>query len=209
MTFRGTTRSMRRIKIAGFALAISAALVGAGYNYDAVQQEKVNEAKAQSIAYERQLQETQAAMTEYDARIQDLQIENDTLRRTVEELRREVSRGNARAFTVEVTAYDLSEASCNKGASHPSYGITASGMSLEGHTWESARAIAVDPSVIPLGAQVRIKFDDPEWQYLDGVYTAVDTGGAINGNRIDLFMGEGAHAEAMAFGRRTAKVVIL
>lgn len=213
MTVNGTKRSMRRIKMAGVTLAISAVLLGAGYNYDVNQKAKVSEAKARIAACEQQLQEAQEAVQERDVKVQSLQKDNESLREEVEKLRREVSRGNARAFTVEVTAYDLSEASCNKGISHPSYGITASGVSLKGQTLESARAIAVDPNVIPLGSKVRIKFDDPKWQHLDGVYTAVDTGGAIKGNHIDLFFGDFQSAspsrEALNFGRRTAKVVVL
>ena len=46
----------------------------------------------------------------------------------------------------------------------------------------------------------------------NGVYTAVDTGGAINGNRIDIFFGdekENVSQEALEFGRSSAKVQVL
>ena len=208
MTINGTKRSMRRVKLAGVTLAVTAALLGAGYDYNATQ-----EAKAQIASYEQQLQDVQKTVQEQDAKVQSLQQDNEDLRGKVEELRREVNRGNARAFAVEVTAYDLSEASCNKGMSHPDYGITASGVSLKGQTLESARAIAVDPNIIPLGSKVRLQFDDPKWQHLNGVYTAVDTGGAIKGNHIDLFFGDFQSAtpsrEAMDFGRRTAKLAVI
>lgn len=213
MTINGTKRSMRRIKLAGVTLAVTAALLGAGYDYNATQEAKISEAKAQIASYEQQLQDVQKTVQEQDAKVQSLQQDNEDLRGKVEELRREVNRGNARAFAVEVTAYDLSEASCNKGMSHPDYGITASGVSLKGQTLESARAIAVDPNIIPLGSKVRLQFDDPKWQHLNGVYTAVDTGGAIKGNHIDLFFGDFQSAtpsrEAMDFGRRTAKLAVI
>lgn len=215
MTLNGSKRSMRRIKKAGVTVAITATILGAGYNYgyDVAQQKNVAEAKAQALVHEQELQDAHLAIDERDAKVQSLQQENDSLRESVEELRREVSRGNARAFAVEVTAYDLSEASCNKGMSHPDYGITASGVSLKGQTLESARAIAVDPNIIPLGSKVRLQFDDPKWQHLNGVYTAVDTGGAIKGNHIDLFFGDFQSAtpsrEAMDFGRRTAKLAVI
>ena len=213
MTINGTKRSMRRVKLAGVTLAVTAALLGAGYDHSATQEAKISEAKAQIASYEQQLQEAQETVQEQDAKVQSLQQDNENLRGKVEELRREVNRGNARAFTVEVTAYDLSEASCNKGMSHPDYGITASGVSLKGQTLESARAIAVDPNIIPLGSKVRLQFDDPKWQHLNGVYTAVDTGGAIKGNHIDLFFGDFQSAtpsrEAMDFGRRTAKLAVI
>ncbi len=213
MTINGTKRSMRRVKLAGVTLAVTAALLGAGYSHNAAQEAKISEAKARIASCEQQLQETQATVQEQDAKVQSLQQDNENLRNKVEELRREVNRGNARAFAVEVTAYDLSEASCNKGMSHPDYGITASGVSLKGQTLESARAIAVDPRMIPLGAKVKLQFDDPQWQHLNGIYTAVDTGGAIQGNRIDLFFGDFQSSspsdEAMDFGRRTAKLTVL
>lgn len=149
-----------------------------------------------------QLEETQQQLDE-------LESKNDDTQKNLEAVRREVSRGNSRTMNVEITAYDLSEASCNKGASHPAYGLTATGKNLAGHTLESARAIAVDPRVIPLGSKVRIKFKDEDMKQYNGTYTACDTGGAINGNRIDLFAGDGAHALAMKIGRREAVAVVL
>lgn len=126
-------------------------------------------------------------------------------RRKQQELSRSaVNRGSL--FTL--TAYDLSEQSCGKSTSHPSYGITATGRDLSGQSWESARAIAVDPRVIPLGSKVYIKFVNEKYSYMDGHYTAVDTGGAIKGNHIDFFMGEHAKKEAMSFGHQKAYIII-
>lgn len=59
--------------------------------------------------------------------------------------------------------------------------------------------VAVDPSVIPLGTKLYI----PGY----GVATAADTGGAIDGNRIDLCYN--SVDEAFAWGRRTVTVYIL
>ena len=112
----------------------------------------------------------------------------------------------------EITAYDLSYQSCQKTPEHPAYGITASGISLKDHTRESAMAIAVDPNQIPLGSKVLIVFEDSSRAKYSGVYTAVDTGGAINGNRIDIFFGdekENVSDEALNFGRSMAKVKVL
>ena len=112
----------------------------------------------------------------------------------------------------ECTAYDLSYQSCQKTPSHPAYGITASGVSLRDHTRESAMAIAVDPNQIPLGSKVVIVFEDSKRAKYNGVYTAVDTGGAINGRRIDIFFGdekENVSSEALEFGRASAKIMIL
>ena len=87
------------------------------------------------------------------------------------------------------TAYDLSFASCGKEPSHPQYGISVSGVDLKGKSLDD-RFIAVDPKVIKLGNVVYIEFFEP-YQHLTGYYTAVDTGGAIKGNRVDIFFGNG------------------
>lgn len=59
--------------------------------------------------------------------------------------------------------------------------------------------VAVDPSVIPLGSRL----------FIDGYGYAVagDTGGAIQGMRIDLCFN--SYDEAIRFGRRTVKVYII
>ena len=156
-----------------------------------------------------------------DDEIARLQEANKLLRE--ENDSRKVSRGSSGAeainlstssnskkkMNVEVTAYTLSESSCGKGKGHPAYGLTATGKNLSGHTLESARAIAVDPSVIPLGSAVRLIFSDDSMKKYNGVYYAVDIGGAIKGNRIDIFAGDGAEQLAMRIGRREAKLEIL
>ena len=53
----------------------------------------------------------------------------------------------------------------------------------------AGRTIAVDRSVIPLGSKVEIN---------GHVYIAEDTGGAIRGNKIDIFVND--HATALAYG---------
>jgi len=89
-----------------------------------------------------------------------------------------------------VSAYDLSYQSTNKSRSNKKYGITSSGFSLRGHTLQSARTIATDPSVIPIGSKVRLKFKDAEYKRFDGIYTSRDVGGRIFGKHIDLFVGD-------------------
>lgn len=166
---------------------------------------------AQEIAREnaQQIESLRQQVAEDEDRIRIMNEEHQQTQQNLETVRREVSRGYSRGINVEVTAYDLSEASCNKGTSHPAYGLTATGKNLAGHTLKSARAIAVDPRVIPLGSKVRIKFKDEDMKQYNGTYTACDTGGAINGNRIDLFAGDGAHTLAMKIGRREAVAVVL
>lgn len=91
---------------------------------------------------------------------------------------------------VLVTHYDCCLECCGK-----TDGITASGvMATPGVT------VAVDPDVIPLGADVLVDYGDGEIQY----YRADDVGGAVKGNHIDLCVQ--SHEEAVELGRRTATV---
>ncbi|MEN8905839.1 MAG: 3D domain-containing protein [Clostridiales bacterium] len=115
----------------------------------------------------------------------------------------------AQTLTMDATAYDLSVASCGKAVTDVGYGITASGTRAT-----ARRTVAVDTSVIPLGTKLEITFPAP-YAYMNGTYVAEDTGGAIGGNRIDIFMGEdtngstAVHDLCMAFGRRQITVKIL
>ena len=94
------------------------------------------------------------------------------------------------SFTV--TAYCCCKECCGKSETHPAYGITASGKKAT-----EGRTIAVDPKVIPLGTIV----------YLNDIpYIAEDTGSAIKGNKIDLYINE--HQRAKSFGIQEMEVKI-
>ena len=112
------------------------------------------------------------------------------------------SRGGFRYETeldMIATAYDLSYESTGKYPGDPYFGITASGAKAQPGT------VAVDPSVIPLGTKLYVASTDGSPDY--GFATALDTGGAIRGNRIDLFMEDGAACDR--YGIRQVKVYIL
>lgn len=96
--------------------------------------------------------------------------------------------GKQQNITVEATAYCPCVKCCGK-----SDGITASGVkAVEGIT------IAADTKVFPMGTKIDI----------DGhIYTVQDTGGAIKGNRIDIYFN--SHAEALKFGRKIINVHVI
>ena len=76
----------------------------------------------------------------------------------------------------------------------PALGITATGKPpVEGRT------VAVDPDVIPLGSLVEIEGI--------GVRRAEDTGGAIRGKSVDIYVVD--HAAARKFGRRTVRMRLI
>ena len=112
------------------------------------------------------------------------------------------SRGSFRyskVMTMTATAYDLSYESTGKRPGDRWYGITASGTKVR------PGVVAVDPNVIPLGTKLYVESLDGTPDY--GFCVAEDTGGAIKGNKIDLFF-ETAE-EVARFGRRKVKVYIL
>lgn len=92
-------------------------------------------------------------------------------------------------FTVSATAYT---GSC-KGCS----GITATGINLKKNP--NLKVISVDPKLIPLGSKV----------YVEGYGYAIagDTGGAMKGKKIDVFIP--SKKKAIQWGRKTVKVKIL
>jgi resuscitation-promoting factor RpfB len=75
-------------------------------------------------------------------------------------------------------------------------GITATGINLKNNP--GIKVVAVDPSVIPLGSKV--------WVEGYGYAIAADTGGAIRGNKIDLFIHSSKYSGG--YGIRTVKVKV-
>lgn len=67
--------------------------------------------------------------------------------------------------------------------------------------------VAVDPNVIPLGTRLYVESTDDgkTWQY--GYCVAGDTGGAVKGNKIDLYFD--SKNQCLQFGKRSAIVYIL
>lgn len=86
------------------------------------------------------------------------------------------------------TAYTASCAGCS--------GVTATGIDLRKNP--NMKLIAVDPSIIPLGSKV----------YVEGYGYAIagDTGGAINGHIIDIFIND--LQQAQKWGRKTVNVYV-
>ena len=98
-----------------------------------------------------------------------------------------------KAMEMIATAYDATYESTGKTPDHPQYGITRSGLRVR------PGIVAVDPKVIPLGT----------WLYVEGYGEALaaDTGGAIKGNRIDLYFE--SPEDVKKYGKKKVKVYIL
>lgn len=136
-------------------------------------------------------------------------VKEDIVKEPVDEIKERgtralvaTSRGNTKfkdSIVMNASAYDLSYESTGKRPGDKYYGITASG------TKARPGVVAVDPRVIPLGTKLYIESLDGTPDY--GFATAEDTGGAIKGNKIDLFFE--TRNQVRSFGRRNVKVYIL
>ena len=93
--------------------------------------------------------------------------------------------------TVRATAYTHTDAGCDL--------ITATGSTVHVGT------VAVDPRYIPYGTRMFIVANDGSYIY--GISEAEDCGGAIKGDRVDLYFP--TFAECMAFGWRTCTIYFL
>ena len=105
-----------------------------------------------------------------------------------------------KSIKMVATAYEAGPRSTGKRPGDKGYGITASGARAKRGT------VAVDPRVIPLGTKLYVKSLTPGVPDY-GFAIAQDTGGAIKGNKIDLFMD--TVWECLQFGRRPVMVYIL
>lgn len=94
----------------------------------------------------------------------------------------------------KLTAYCSCSKCCGKWADNRPEGkvIGASGKELT-----AGYSIAVDPKIIPYGTVVTINGQE---------YEAMDCGGAIKGNRIDIYFNN--HDEALKFGVQYAEVFL-
>ncbi|WP_409291567.1 3D domain-containing protein [Peribacillus sp. SCS-37] len=93
-----------------------------------------------------------------------------------------------REISVTATAYTASCRGCS--------GITATGLNLKRNP--NAKAISVDPRIIPLGTKVYV----PGYGYA----VAADKGSAVKGHKIDVFIS--SKSKALQWGRKTVKIKV-
>lgn len=97
--------------------------------------------------------------------------------------------GDGKELVVTATAYTAYCDGCS--------GTTYTGINLRANP--NQKVIAVDPSIIPLGSRV--------WVEGYGEAIAGDIGGAIKGNKIDVFLEH--KADAYQWGRKQVKIKVL
>jgi 3D (Asp-Asp-Asp) domain-containing protein len=90
--------------------------------------------------------------------------------------------------------------------SEPPTTFTATAYSLRGRTASGKPVgrglIAADRRVLPIGTRVRLQAGS-----YSGEYLVADTGGAVRGRKIDIWMP--STSEALRFGRRNVKLTVL
>ncbi|WEA42269.1 3D domain-containing protein [Priestia aryabhattai] len=150
------------------------------------QAEQAQKEQQQAQAEQAQKEQQQAQAEQAQKEQQQAQAEQVQKQQQPAESSQQAS---GKSMTVEATAYTANCAGCS--------GTTATGVDLKANP--NQKVIAVDPSVIPLGSKV----------YVEGYGEAVaaDTGGAIKGNRIDVFVP--SEGDAQQFGRKSVKITVM
>jgi 3D (Asp-Asp-Asp) domain-containing protein len=86
-------------------------------------------------------------------------------------------------------------------------GFEATAYSIDGKTASGKMArpgiVAADPDVLPMGSRIRVHDAGP----YSGEYEVADTGRAIKGHEIDIYVEK--QSEAVRFGRRRVRVEVL
>lgn len=118
-------------------------------------------------------------------------------------LNHKTSRGDvirySKVMDMKATAYTASFEDTGKHPGDKYFGITSTGIRAK------KGVIAVDPRVIPLGTRVYVEVAGKTVDY--GFSVAADIGGAIKGNKIDLYYDD--RNTANNFGVKKVKVYIL
>ena len=100
-----------------------------------------------------------------------------------------------RVIRMEVTAY----CACTKCCGPNAQGITASGKLV---SYNGGKFVAADTGVLPFGTKLVIPgYAD------DQAVEVIDRGGAIKGNKLDLYFD--SHADALVWGRQHLDVTVI
>ena len=161
-----------------------AALLLAAYSWaaaDELQTRQLQEASATETKTE-YIQTEELAEAEETAEINRM-VNSETETASMEEPQEWISLGE-----FEITAYCPCKTCC---------GSYADGITASGHIAQEGITVAADTSLLPYGTEIMIDGEE---------YTVQDCGGAINGNRIDIFFAD--HDTALSYGRQIHEVFV-
>lgn len=118
----------------------------------------------------------------------------------------ETSKAGAALLSETKAAIDIKESGAETEAATPAGTFTATAYSLRGRTATGGSVrrgiIAADRRLLPLGTRVRLEAGS-----YSGEYVVADTGGAVRGRKIDIWVPQSS--EAMRFGRRPVRLTVL
>jgi 3D (Asp-Asp-Asp) domain-containing protein len=119
---------------------------------------------------------------------------------------KETNKADAATPNTSKAAVDNSEPEAETQASSLAVSFTATAYSLRGRTASGGDVrrgvIAADRRVLPIGTRVRLEAGS-----YSGEYLVADTGGAVRGRKIDIWVP--STGEAMRFGRRPVRLTVL
>ena len=117
----------------------------------------------------------------------------------------ETNKAEAAPLNETKAAVDKTETGAEASETSPAVTFTATAYSLPGRTANGGYVrrgiIAADRRVLPLGTLVRLEAGN-----YSGEYVVADTGGAVRGRRIDIWVPQ--TSEAMRFGRRPVRLTV-
>jgi len=167
-----------------------------------------SEIKSIQTTHKAELDKLNKERQELIKKVNELNKENESIKQQQSDVNPQsplksstISRGGSFVYMgkMRATAYSLSVSDCEKTPDDPAYGITTSGKYAE--AWHTV-AMSRD---IPFGTRVYIPYfgDGPN----GGIFVCEDRGGAIHGNRIDIFMD--SSADCNQFGVRYLDVYVV
>ena len=161
-----------------------AALLLAAYSWAAADELQTRQLQATSATETKTeyIQTEELAEAEETAEINRM-VNSETETASEEEPREWISLGE-----FEITAYCPCKTCC---------GSYADGITASGHIAQEGITVAADTSLLPYGTEIMVDGEE---------YTVQDCGGAINGNRIDIFFAD--HDTALSYGRQIHEVFV-
>lgn len=198
-------RYKKVVKVCTTAVVLSSVICGGiivnelkeNYKRVLLENKKLAEEKA---SLSRKLDKANSVIRQKDGLIDKLNKDVSTLNSTINKLKHDQAIYlDGKSYIVIKEINVLASAYSQSDREETADGITYLETNVrDNHT------IAVDPKVIPLGSIVYIESDSP---LVGGFYVAEDIGGAIKGNRIDIFMSD--KSKCFEFGKRNVKVRVL
>jgi len=167
-----------------------------------VLQNKADELQVQVSEKDQQISEKDQTIQSQSAEISKLKKQIDeSPRRITTSVTPSVQTSSSEGYTTFSASAYTTGANGDPWTSSKWGNKTASGTSVQ-----QGRTIAVDRNLIPLGTKLEVKFPEP-FSYMNGVYTAEDTGNGIKGHEVDVYFD--SYQTCVNFGVRQIQIKIL